>query len=320
MPGNPDRLEIKKHPLVFFGTPGICLPFLNELHRSFDIALVITQPDALAGRNRKQSIIPAAKTFALEHHIEVLQPVNLDEPAIIEKIKAVEPEIGVVISYGQFIPKRIFSIPRYRTVNVHFSQLPQYRGAAPVQRALENGERVTGITIFEIAKKMDAGDTWACQLIPILPEDTTESLWERMSKQGAPFLVDTLEAILAGRLTKSPQDHNQATYAPAVRKEEGSIDWNLTAQTIFNKFRAFTPWPGLFCCTCEKRFKLTAINISSLSHQLSPGTVLAIDKESLKICCGNNSVLEVLEIQPEGKKNMHPYCYCRGNELPGCFS
>ena len=201
----------KKANLIFLGTPKICIPFLELLKEYFDISLIITQPDTMGGRNRKKKIIPAAKTFALENNIEVIQPETLKDDTLVEKITQIHPFIGTVISYGKIIPKRIFKIPQYGAINVHFSLLPYYRGSAPVQRALENGDSKTGITIFEIVKKMDAGDIWAQKQIDIFPGDTTGTLWERMSHEGAPFLIYTIKKIMEKKIHKYPQDHEKAT-------------------------------------------------------------------------------------------------------------
>ncbi len=301
---------------VFFGTSDICIPFLEMLRDRFDLKLIITQPDTFGGRNRKKRIIPPVKTFALENNIPLEQPEILKDERLKDKIKAIEPVIGIVISYGKFIPGSIYKIPEHRLVNVHFSMLPLYRGAAPVQRAIENGDTSTGITIFEIIKRMDAGPIWAQREYPISPEDTTESLCKKLSLQGTHFLEETIINILEGKIQKYPQDEEKATFAPPVQKEESEVDWGLTAQQIFNKFKAFTPWPGLCCIADNKRFKLTKVKPSTFSHDKQPGEVLVMDKKALKVCCGNGSVLEVLELQPEGKKSMTPYCYCLGNKLP----
>ncbi len=308
-----------KIPIVFFGTSGVCIPFLELLHQFFQISLIVTQPDKLGGRNRKQVIVPPVKTFAVDNHIQFLQPEKLDD-TIRESLRSIEPKIGIVISYGQLIPKSIYTIPQFHMVNVHFSMLPSYRGAAPVQRALEKGDTQTGISIFELAKKMDAGDIWAQKEMEILPQDTTEALWDRMSREGAPFLIETLHAIFENRIQKTPQNHELATFSPAVTKEEGKIDWKLTAQQIVNRFRAFTPWPGLSCCACDKSFILTKIDVSEATHDGIPGEVLSWDKQFLRIACGDRTVLEIMELQPPGKKPMSPYCYCMGNQLPKCFS
>ncbi len=302
--------------VVFFGTSDVCIPFLEMLRDRFDLELIITQPDAFAGRNRKKRIIPPVKTFALENNIPLEQPEILKDECLKDKMRAVDPVIGVVLSYGKFIPGSIYKIPEHRMVNVHFSMLPLYRGAAPVQRAIENGDTSTGITIFEIVKKMDAGPVWAQREYPVSPDDTTELLCKKLSLQGTNFLEETLIDILEGKIQKYPQDEERATFAPPVQKEESEVDWGLTAQQIFNKFRAFTPWPGLCCIANNKQFKLTKVRVSTLSHDKQPGDVLAMDKKTLKICCGNGSVLEVLELQPPGKRPMTPFCYCLGNKLP----
>jgi methionyl-tRNA formyltransferase len=307
------------HKLVFFGTSAICLPFLEQLHRQFDLRLIVTQPDARGGR-RRQLLVPPVKTFALEKGIECIQPGTLKDDTVVDKIAAAEPVLGVVIAYGKLIPKRVFRVPELRTINVHFSLLPLYRGAAPVQRALEQGETQTGITIFEIVKKLDAGPVWAQKEMDILPEDTTESLWQRMSIEGAPFLCRTIDNIIGRTIEKHPQDREKATLAPPVQKEEDQVDWTLTAQQLVDKFRAFTPWPGLCAVVYGKRLKLTQVKVSPLIHDKKPGDVLAMDKKSLLVCCGNGSVLEILELQPQGKKPMTPYCYCQGNQLPECFA
>ncbi len=302
--------------LVFFGTSDICIPFLEMLRDDFQLQLIVTQPDAVGGRNRKTPIIPPVKTFALENSIPLEQPEILKDERLVDQIKGLEPVLGVVIAYGKLIPGSLFKIPTYRMVNVHFSMLPSYRGAAPVQRAIENGDSTTGITIFEIVKKMDGGLIWAQREFTISPEDTTKLLWKKLSLEGVGFLRETIMGILGGTLRQYPQDESKATYAPPVRKEESRVDWNLTAQRIIDKARAFTPWPGVCCGVGEQRFLLGKLKVSGLSHDKEPGQVLDMDKKSLKVCCGGGTVLEVLELQPPGKKSMSPFCYCLGNRLP----
>ncbi len=308
--------------IVFWGTSGICIPFVESLRRDFDIRLIVTQPDAVGGR-RRQKIVPAVKAFALEQGIDFIQPEILQEEAVIDGIKEIEPVLGVVIAYGKIIPKVLFSIPDYGTINVHFSLLPLYRGAAPVQRALENGDERTGITIFEINRRMDSGDVWAQKKFDILAEDTTETLWQRLSSEGAPFLVETMHNILGGKIKKLPQDHERATHARPVEKGEGKVDWQLTARQIFNKLRAFTPWPGLYCTTEEKLFKLTKLrlptgiqNLTSLFKDKKPGDIISMNRQGLRVCCGEGTVIEIVEFQPQGKKPMTPFDYCLGNKLP----
>jgi methionyl-tRNA formyltransferase len=308
--------------IIFFGTPGICLPFLEKLKENFDIRLIITSPDSVGGRHR-QKIIPAVKGFALENRIELAQPEILKSPDLVEKIERKEPDIGVVIAYGKLIPKAVFTIPTHNTINVHFSLLPGYRGAAPVQRAIENGDTFTGITIFEINRKMDSGAIWAQKQFEILPDDTSDILFERLSREGAPFLVTTIKRILGNEIQKRPQDHERASHAPMVAKEEGQVDWNLSARQLYNKFRAFTPWPGLFFYLNHQCVKIKKLRVygepwelESLLIGKKAGDIIGVDKSSLKVCCGGQSVLEIIEMQPECKRPMTPHCYALGHPLP----
>lgn len=308
--------------IIFFGTPKICLPFLEQLKKKFDIQMIITSPDTVGGRHRRR-IIPPVKSFALEKRIDLEQPENFKSPDLAEKITQKQTDIGVVIAYGKLIPKSIYTIPAFNTINVHFSLLPRYRGAAPVQRALEKGEIKTGITIFEIKRKMDSGDIWAQKEFEIFPEDTSETLIERLSRDGASFLVEIIGKIIENKIRKYPQDHEQATYAPMVTKEEGRVDWNLSARQLFNRLRAFTPWPGLFFYMNDGCVKIRRARVveetASLQDMLegkNPGDIIQLDKESLKVCCGDDSILEIIEMQPECKRPMTPHCYSLGHPIP----
>ncbi len=311
-----------KTSIVFFGTAGICLPYLEFLVERYELRLIVTQPDAVGGR-RKKVMIPPVKQFALDHSIPLIQPDRLKCGDVAEKLTEIQPEIGVVIAYGKLIPRSVYTIPRFNLVNVHFSLLPQYRGAAPVQRALENGETYTGITIFEIAKKLDSGDIWAQKEFPIHGDDTTEDLFDRLSREGAPFLDETLEHIIEGEIQKTPQQHDKATFAPPIEKGEGKIDWQLPAERLYNKFRAFTPWPGLHFHIEEVQMNVKTLRPMTITPDTEvllagkqPGDVLDMDKRSLKVCCGNRTALEIFEMQPQCKKPMSPYCYSLGNPIP----
>ncbi|MCK4836734.1 MAG: methionyl-tRNA formyltransferase [Candidatus Aminicenantes bacterium] len=306
--------------IIFFGTSQVAIPFLSQLRIHFDISLIITQPDATGGRCR-QVICPPVKSFAQLHEIPLEQPEGFKNQAFMDKLKAINPDIGVVIGYGKLIPERLFTLPRLNTVNVHFSLLPLYRGAAPVQRTLEKGETSTGISIFEISKKMDTGPIWSRKAFNILPTDTTETLMDRLSQEGAPLLVEILNNIFQQKIKKQPQDHTRATYAPAIHKQEGRVDWNQSATQIFNKHRAFTPWPGLFFSLNNRTIKIKKIsppdiNSSSAPECKQPGEILTLDRSSLEVCCGNQTILKIEKFQPEGKKPMTPYCFSLGNPLP----
>lgn len=309
--------------IVFFGTSTIGLSFLNHLQKSFDIRMVVTQPDAPAGRGRKL-ICPPPKSYALEHSCLLEQPNRLKDPVFVASLGNIKSDIGVVIAYGKLIPESVYTIPRFGTINVHFSLLPRYRGAAPVQRALENGEKKTGITIFEINSQLDAGDIWSQKEFDIFPEDTSSTLMDRLSREGAPFLSQTIRKILEGTISKSPQDHEQATYAPVIRKQEGRVDWNLTAAQLKNRHRAFTPWPGLFFYLEQRLVKIKKITPLELTPDLerlrkgrTPGETVKMDESGLVVCCGGRTLARIEEFQPEGKKTMTPFCFSLGNPLPG---
>jgi len=305
--------------LFFFGTAAIGLPILKELNRNFNLKLIITQPDTRGGRNR-QLLVPAVKQFAMENRLPYIQPPDLREPELELAMRRIDPAIAVVVAYGQFIPRAVYSLPRYRTINVHFSLLPAYRGAAPVQRALENGESRSGITIFEISSRMDAGPVWAQEEIAIRPDDTTSSYQLRLGERAAPFLLQTLNQIFSGKIRKHPQDDSLATLAPAVKKSEGQVDWRLPAQRLYDRLRAFTPWPGLFFSLEKRQIKILNARVSGKEHHGQAGQILALDAQGLLVGCGLKTVLEITDIQPEGKKAMSPWQFSLGNRFPELLS
>jgi methionyl-tRNA formyltransferase len=313
-----------KPSIVFFGTSDVCIPFLDQLHNDFCIQLIITQPDACGGRKNKPLVSPV-KQFAISRQINYLQPESLNNPCIVENITALNPQIGVVISYGKLIPQAIYSIPLYNSINVHFSLLPAYRGAAPVQRAIENGDTVTGISVFELCKKMDAGDIWLQKEFPIPPQDTACQILQTLSSKGAALLSVTITNILNQTIQKKPQAHHLATMAPKVCKHEGLIDWTLSADKIYNKFRAFYPWPGIFFFNHQKRISITNMAIHKKSadasslFQKKPGDIIEMNKNGMTICCGQITAIDILEMKPEGKCPMSPFNFCLGNDLSDCM-
>ena len=305
--------------LVFFGTAAIGLPIIKELNKNFCLRLVVTQPDRRGGRNR-QWLVPAIKQFALENRLPLMQPPDLREPELELAMRRIDPVIAVVVAYGQFIPRDIRSLPRHQTVNVHFSLLPAYRGAAPVQRAIQNGESRSGITIFEISGRMDAGPVWAREEIAIRPDDTTTSFQQRLGERAAPFLRQTLERIFAGTISQTPQDDAQASQAPPLDKKEGRTNWQLPAQRLYDCLRAFTPWPGLYFHLGSHQIKILGAGASQRVHRAQPGEILELTPQGLQVACGLGTVLEITAIQPEGKKAMSPWQFSLGNRFPGALS
>jgi methionyl-tRNA formyltransferase len=305
--------------VVFFGTAAIGLPIVRELNKGSRLRLVVTQPDRRGGRNR-QLLVPAIKEFARENRLPLLQPPDLREPELELAMRRIAPDIAVVVAYGQFIPRDIRSLPRWRTINVHFSLLPAYRGAAPVQRAIQNGESRSGITIFELSGRMDAGPVWAREEVVIRPDDTSADYQLRLGERAAPFLRQTMEKIFAGAIQPQPQDESQASPAPAIEKKEGLANWQLPARRLYDTLRAFTPWPGLFFHLEAQQVKVLGAAVSLQAHQASPGDILAVTPLGLRIACGLGTVLEVTVIQPEGKKAMSPWQFSLGHRFPARLS
>jgi methionyl-tRNA formyltransferase len=305
--------------VVFFGTAAIGLPIIRELNKGSRLRLVVTQPDRRGGRNR-QLLVPAIKQFARENRLPLLQPPDLREPELELAMRRIAPDIAVVVAYGQFIPRDIRSLPHWRTINVHFSLLPAYRGAAPVQRAIQNGENRSGITIFELSGRMDAGPVWAREEVVIRPDDTSAAYQLRLGERAAPFLRQTMEKIFAGAIQPQSQDDSLASPAPAIEKKEGRANWELPARRLYDTLRAFTPWPGLFFHIETQLVKVLGAAVSQQAHQAGPGDILAVTPLGLRIACGLGTVLEVTAIQPEGKKEMSPWQFSLGHRFPARLS
>lgn len=306
--------------IVFFGSPAAALPSLEKLlEAGHTIELAITQPDKPSGRG-KTPASPPVKEFALKQGIPILQPIKIrqDENAL-EAIKKINPDINVVVAYGQIIPAGIIYLPRFKSINVHFSLLPKYRGAAPVEWAILNGEGKTGVTIFELNEKMDEGDVLSSEEVEIRPREYAWELETRLAHIGATLLLKTLEGI--EDIRHFPQDHSQASYAPRLKKEQGKIDWTKDALSIDRMVRAFTPWPGAFTFFKGQRIIIHAGQrmIDSGVGRL-PGQILEIKKEGIALCCGNGSIFLVERLQRENKKAMETAVFLRGTRIePGDF-
>jgi methionyl-tRNA formyltransferase len=305
--------------VVFFGSPLSALPSLKKILESgHSIELVITQPDKPTGRGERLLPCPV-KQIALDLNIPVFQPLKIRKDAsALEKLKRIQPDLVVVVAYGQIIPASIIYLPQHNSLNVHFSLLPQYRGASPVQWALLNGEERTGITIFELNEKMDEGDVLAQKETEILPEENAAELEARLAKLGAELLIKTIDRI--DSLKPQKQDHSQATYAPKLKKEDGKIDWGKDSRYIQRQVRAFTPWPSAYAFIREKRVKIPKGQKSEgrAASSSSPGEILNIDKEGIEICCGERSVFLIERVQPENRKEMDAFAFSLGMRIkPG---
>jgi len=305
--------------IIFFGSPSTAVPSLKALlEAGHSIPLIITQPDRPSGRGRKLKSC-AVKKFAEKKNIPVLQPKKIrKDTECLERLQKINPDINVVVAYGQIIPSDIIYLPKYDSINIHFSYLPEYRGASPVQWALLNGEIYTGITLFRLNEKMDQGDILAQKKVSVRPQENAQELEERLAEMGAHFLVETLAQI--NTLTLIPQDHNKATYAPLLNKEDGRISWEKDAESIYNQIRAFTPWPSSFTFLDKTRIKIIkAKNISQkTAKSADPGEIIDINEKGIKVCCGQNTQLLIEELQPENKKPMSAYSFSLGARIkPG---
>jgi methionyl-tRNA formyltransferase len=305
--------------IVFFGSPPAALPsFQRLLEAGHAVELAVTQPDKPAGRG-KAVAPPPVKEFALARGIPVFQPekIRRDEKAI-EVIRKISPDVNVVVAYGQIIPGSIIYLPRFKSINVHFSLLPKYRGAAPVEWAILNGETKTGVTIFELNEKMDEGDIVAVEEVDILPRETAPELEARLARLGAELLVKTLDQI--DHLPRSAQDHTRASSAPRLRKEDGKIAWTKDALTVERMVRAFSGWPGVFTIFRGQRILIRAgkkINQAAVSGFV-PGQVIEVKKEGLVIGCSQGSLFLVERLQRENKKEMEASAFLRGLRIePG---
>lgn len=301
--------------VVFFGTPDAALPSLRHLvEGGHSVELVITQPDRPAGRGRRLTPSPV-KQFALERGIPTLEPEKIRKDAsVLPRLEAVRPDVQVVVAYGQIIPGPVIYLPPYRTLNVHFSLLPKYRGAAPVQWALLNGDEETGVTIIELDEKMDEGPVLAEWRTPVGPYETSPELESRLAEAGAHLLLETLSRI--GTLTPRPQDSSRASLAPKIRPEDGRIDWTLSAAKVDRKVRALAERPGAYAFIQGRRILIhRGREARSSAPGRSPGEVTAVTKDGLSVACGDGSVYLIEELQPEGRKRMPAHTFSLGTRI-----
>lgn len=288
------------HSIVFMGTPQFAVPSLQAiLDAGFEVKGVFTQPDRAVGRGQKLAFSPV-KEVALEHDIPVFQPEKLrgNEEALVI-LQELKPDAIAVVAYGQMIPNSILELPPFYCINVHGSLLPKYRGAAPIQWAIARGETTTGITTMLIGEKMDAGPILLQRECQIFPEDTSETLFPRLSALGGVLLVETLHGVFAGTLTPIPQKEEEATYAPMIKKEEGLIRWEMPAREISNRIRAFTPWPGSSTTLDGKPVKvIRAVPLEGSGG--APGEVLSCNEDGWRVSTGEG-ILLIEDIQIPGK-------------------
>jgi methionyl-tRNA formyltransferase len=300
--------------VVFMGTPVFACPSLQILiDRGEDVIAVVTQPDRPKGRGQK-TVPPPVKELAEENGIPVLQPLKVRAPDFIEVLKGMNPDLIVVVAFGQILPKSVLDIPKFGCINVHASLLPRYRGAAPLNWCIINGETETGVTTMLMDEGLDTGAMLVKKTTPIDPEEDTQSLHDRLSVLGAETLSETLDMLATGKLAPEKQDDSVSCYAPMLKKEHGLIDWSRKPLAIKNMVRGMSPWPGAFTWLDGKMVKIYKVRTCEGEElsPASPGMVLNADREGIKVACNGGAII-IDELQLEGKKRL-----AAGDFLAGC--
>lgn len=303
--------------LVFCGTPAFAVPTLQAiLAAGHEVPLVLSQPDRAAGRGLDLQI-PPVKRLALEHNLPLLQPERIkNNPELQAQIEHIRPDAIVVVAYGRIIPSWMLSLPRLGNINLHGSLLPKYRGAAPVQWAVANGETVTGLTTMRLDAGLDTGDSLLATSIPIGEEQMAVDVLDILAEVGAPLMLKTLDGLAAGTLTPIPQDHTLATPAPILTREDGQILWSRSAREIHNRWRAFYPWPGAHTTWRGKKLllhDLSLANLPSPAAEPTPGTIL-VQANRLFATAGSTTLLEIRELQIEGKRRITAAQFLHGHQ------
>ncbi len=306
---------MKEIKTIFMGTPAFSVSIAEQLKKEgCNIQAVVTQPDREAGRGKKITFSPV-KEWALENNVPVLQPEKARNPEFIEEIKSFSPDLIVTAAFGQIIPKEILDIPAYGCINVHASLLPEYRGASPIQQALFDGKKITGITIMYMNEKMDEGDIIVQKSLEIDDSDNSGTLFEKMAVLGAEAIhVYMLILDHKGKPSGIPQDADKATYCKKIEKERGNIDWTLPSDEIGNVIRAMTPTPGAYSFLNGKRIKIIKALSSPLSANALPGCITKADKNGIEVSCGSGTLI-ITSLQPEGKSVQAAKDFLNGNRI-----
>lgn len=302
--------------VVFFGSAELSCASLRALKAdpNCEVAAVVTQPDKPKGRHLQLQPSPV-KIEALESGVPVLQPKRAREEAFINELRELKPDLFVVVAYGQILPQALLDVPRFGALNVHTSILPKYRGAAPIQWAVLNGDAETGVTIMKMDAGLDTGPVLSTARIPILPHDTSATMHDKLAVLGAELLLRTIPGFISGEIQPQAQT-GESNYARKIEKEDGAIDWTRNSTEIFNQVRGLTPWPGAFTFFNQngQPRMLKIWNVEPLDRQGAAGTILEAEKQRLVVACGQGSLL-VKELQPEGKKRMTAAEFLAGNRL-----
>ncbi len=301
--------------IVFMGTPDFAEASLRALLSAGEnVIAVFTQPDKPRGRGMKESFSPV-KTLALEKGIPVYQPATFKDGAPTELLRSLDPDLVAVVAYGRILPQSFLDVPRLGCINVHGSLLPQYRGAAPIQWAVLNGDKTTGVSVQYMAQAMDAGDVIAARETPIGEYETAGELFDRLKLLGAELLVETVRAIDRGEIVRRPQDHAQATYTKMLDKSMSPIDWTGSPRQIVKHICGLDPWPVATMELQGREVKVFRAEYTDTVTALPPGSVVSAGKAGIEIACGGGNTVRVTELQPAGKKRMSAAAYLLGHEV-----
>jgi methionyl-tRNA formyltransferase len=303
--------------LVFFGTPQFAVPSLDALASSrHAVCGVVTQPDRRRGRGQHVLYAPV-KSYALEHGIQLQQPERLRDPDVEAALRGWRPDLGVVAAYGKLIPPSLLTVPPHGMINVHASLLPKYRGAAPVHRAVMNGDRETGVTIMRVAEKLDTGNMFAQARQPIDADETSDAVERDLAVRGAQLLVEVVDAIAAGSAREEPQDERLSSYAPRLARDEGIIDWNRPPVEIHNQVRGLFPWPHASTWRDGERVIILATRViqGPTAIDAPPGTVVTVSSDALHVATGGGGQLAIRDVQPEGRRPMPIRDYLAGHPI-----
>ncbi|GAB4560473.1 MAG: methionyl-tRNA formyltransferase [Geothermobacteraceae bacterium] len=300
---------------VFMGTPDFACPSLQGLiDAGCNLVGVFTQPDRPSGRGRKLTP-PPIKVLAEQAGIPVFQPERLRRPEAVEQLRQLAPDLVVVVAYGQILPKSVLDTPRFGCINVHASLLPRYRGAAPINKAIIDGETVTGVTTMYMDEGLDTGDMLVKMSLEIGPDETAGQLHDRLALLGRQAMDETLKRLCAGTLERTPQNDDESCYAPMMKKEDGAIDWSLSAERIHNLVRGLDPWPSAYSWLDGQLLKIYGTRV--VEGAGVPGTLIDSGTEGLTVACGEGALL-IREVQLAGKRRMPVADFLRGQPLaPG---
>ena len=310
---------MKQLRTVFMGTPEFSVPCLEKLAKVTEVIGVVTQPDKPRGRGQHLQPSPV-KSFAQAQGIPVYQPVKIKDESFVPVLEELKPDLIVVVAFGQILSQRILDIPPAGCINVHASLLPRYRGAAPMQRCLMNGETQTGVTTMFMDAGLDTGDMLLKDVLPIGPDMNMDELHDALMERGAALLLRTIEALQQGTLTREKQDDAVSNYAPMLTKDTGRIDWSKPAGEIHNLVRALDSWPGAFSTLDNAKFKIWRTRVAESTISVRPGEIAAFTAEGMLVGTGQG-LLEILELQAPNKKRMAAKDYLRGHAIPlhACF-